>query len=212
MLLLAPFGRSTAKILIPSNTAQSLFKPFPCNLLATKVKSFPRKSSNTASPMIACHARDFTWNQGCSSNSPPLTHWDQIPYPLEDSDDQIPSSPGRQRCQMPGVCPGGGGCWSFYLTDTLLNCNNTKDIFLQEPEKINFKFHRNWEKAGKIAMHKISFCEISGFWGLFSRAPIRTFSSELFQTTYYIYCSFLFFFKLLLSRVPSFLKKIHFSA
>ena len=107
MLLLAPFGRSTAKILIPSNTAQSLFKPFPCNLLATKVKSFPRKSSNTASPMIACHARDFTWNQGCSSNSPPLTHWDQIPYPLEDSDDQIPSSPGRQRCQMPGVCPGG---------------------------------------------------------------------------------------------------------
>ena len=35
--------------------------------------------------------------------------WDQIPHPLEDSDNQIPSSPGRQRCQMPGVCPGGGG-------------------------------------------------------------------------------------------------------
>ena len=34
---------------------------------------------------------------------------DQIPHPLEDFDDQIPSSPGRQRCQMPGVCPGGGG-------------------------------------------------------------------------------------------------------
>ena len=83
--------------------------------LATKVQSFPRKSSNTASP-IARHAKDFTWNRGCSSNSPPLTHGDQIPHPLKDSDNQIPSSPGRQRCQMPGVCP--GVCWSFDLTDT----------------------------------------------------------------------------------------------
>ena len=95
----------------------------PCNQLATKAKSFPRKSSNTASPMIARHAKDFTWNRGCSSNSPPLTHGDQIPHPLEDSDNQIPSSPGQQRCQMPGVCPGaggeGGGCWSFDLADTL---------------------------------------------------------------------------------------------
>ena len=59
--------------------------------------------------MIARHAKDFTWNRGCSSNSPPLKHGDQIPHPLEDSDNQISSSPGRQRCQMPGVCPGGGG-------------------------------------------------------------------------------------------------------
>ena len=88
------------------------------NQLATKAQSFPRKSSNTASPMIARHARDFKWNWGCSSNSPPLTRGDQIPHPLEDSDNQIPSSPRRQRCQMPGVCPG-GGCWSFDLTDTL---------------------------------------------------------------------------------------------
>ena len=36
-------------------------------------------------------------------------HGDQIPHPLEDSDDQIPSSLGRQSCQMPGVCRGGGG-------------------------------------------------------------------------------------------------------
>ena len=123
--------------------AQSLFKPFPCNLLATKVQSFPRKSSNTASPMIACRARDFTWNQGWSSNSPP---------------------PGRLMVKFPpprdgkGVkCTGyarGGGCWSFDLTDALLNCNNTKDNFLHEPEKINFKFHRNWENTGKITMHK----------------------------------------------------------
>ena len=49
---------------------------------------------------------------------PTLKHGDQIPHPLGDSDNQIPSSPGRQRCQMPGVCPG-GACWSFDLTDTL---------------------------------------------------------------------------------------------
>ena len=84
-----------------------MFKPFPRNQLATKAQSFPRNSSNTVSPMIASHARDFTWNRGCSSNSPPLTLGDQIPHPLEDSDNQIPSSPGRQRCQMPGVCLGG---------------------------------------------------------------------------------------------------------
>ena len=35
-------------------------------------------------------------------------------------------------------------------------------------------------------MRKISFCETWGFWSLFSRAPIKTFSSELFYTTYYI--------------------------
>ena len=72
------------------------------NQLATKAQSFPRKSSNTASPMIARHAKDFTWNRGCSSNSPSLKHGDQIPHPLEDSDNQIPSSPGWQRCQMSG--------------------------------------------------------------------------------------------------------------
>ena len=75
--------------------------------------------------MIVRHARDFTWNRGCSSNSPPLTHGDQIPDPMKDSDNQIPSSPGRQRCQIFGVCPRGGGCWSFDLTDTLDSHINT---------------------------------------------------------------------------------------
>ena len=105
-----------------SNTAQSLCKPFPRNQLATKAQSFPRKSTNTAFPMIARHAQDFTCNRGCSSNSPPLKHGDQISQPLEDSDNQIPSSPGRQTCQMPGVFPG-GACWSFDLTDTLRDCD-----------------------------------------------------------------------------------------
>ena len=73
----------------------------------THLLSLPRKSFNTAPPMTARHARDFTWNRGWSLNSPPLTQGDQIPYPLEDSDNQIPSFPGWHRCQMPGVCPGG---------------------------------------------------------------------------------------------------------
>ena len=63
-------------------------------------------------------ARDFTWNRDYGSNSPPPSHGDQLPHPLEDSDNQIPSFPGRKRCQIPGVCLE-GGCWSFDLTDTL---------------------------------------------------------------------------------------------
>ena len=35
---------------MPSNTAQSLFKPFPRNQLAIKAQSFPRKSSNPRPP------------------------------------------------------------------------------------------------------------------------------------------------------------------
>ena len=78
--------------------------------LATN-QSFPRKSSNTASATIVRHmqsAQRFHMNRGYGS-SPPPTRGNQIPHPLENSDNQIPSSPGLQRCQMPGVCPGGGG-------------------------------------------------------------------------------------------------------
>ena len=94
------------KIWIPSDAAKSLFKPFPCTQLATKAQSFPRKSSNTASPIIARHAWDFTWNGGWGSNSQPLTHGDQIFLPLEDSDNQIPSFPGRQGDKCPGYTRG----------------------------------------------------------------------------------------------------------
>ena len=51
----------------------------------------------------------------------------------------------------------------YKCNNLLVICNNTKDNFLQEPEKINFKFHKNWEKTGKLIMRKISFCEIWGF-------------------------------------------------
>ena len=110
--------------------------------MVTKAQSFPRKSPNTASPMIARHARNFTWNRGCSSNSPPLTHGDPIPHPLEDSDNQVPSSLGRQRYQMPGVCRrGGGGVFKLrfdrYITQkikikvkTMLHFDSNDESFL----------------------------------------------------------------------------------
>ena len=66
-------------------------------------------------------------------------------------------------------------------------CNNTKDNFLWEPQKMNFKFHGNGENTGKIIKHKTSFCEIWSFWSFFSRAPIRTLSLELFHVTYTLY-------------------------
>ena len=33
---------------------------------------------------------------------------------------------------------------------SLVICNNTKDYFSWEPEKINAKFHKNCENTGKI--------------------------------------------------------------
>ena len=58
----------------------------------------------------------------------------------------------------------------------LVTCNNTKECFSREPEKINVKFHKNCENTGKIlkisCLCRMSFCEI---WQLFSRALIRNF-------------------------------------
>jgi len=51
---------------------------------------------------------------------------------------------------------------------------------------MNFKFHRNGENTGKIVKRNISFCEIWSFWSLFSRAPVRTLSLELFHVTYIV--------------------------
>ena len=46
----------------------------------------------------------------------------------------------------------------------LVTCNNTKEYFSQEPEKINVKFHKNCENTGKIlkisCLCRMSFCEI----------------------------------------------------
>ena len=72
-------------------------------------------------PNITTNRAITQTNQGSSSNSPLLTHEDQIPRPLEDSDNQIPSSKGDGKgVKCPGYAPGRGGgeCWSFDLTDT----------------------------------------------------------------------------------------------
>ena len=73
-------------------------------------QSFPRKSSNTASATIVRHmqsAQRFHMKSRPQFSPPPHTHGNKIHHRLELSDNQIPSSPGRQRFQMPGVCPGG---------------------------------------------------------------------------------------------------------
>ena len=60
----------------------------------------------------------------------------QIPHPLEDFDNQIPSSPGWQRCQMPGVCPGGGGMLKLgfdqYISVSVQSIPNRKYWFFLE--------------------------------------------------------------------------------
>ena len=44
-------------------------------------------------------------------------------------------------------------------TNSYRICNNTKDNFLWEPKKMNFKFHRNW----CVRFHFGPFCEIWNF-------------------------------------------------
>ena len=67
--------------------------------------------------MIACHARDFTWNRGCISNSPLLflgikfpTHWKTLII-------KFPFPRNGKGVKCPGYAQ--GGCWSFDLSDTL---------------------------------------------------------------------------------------------
>ena len=81
----------------------------PCKQLATNAQSVPWKSSNTTSPGHDSYARDFAWNRGGSSNSPPLTHGDQIPHPLEDSDNQFPPPRDGKGLKCPQYARRGGG-------------------------------------------------------------------------------------------------------
>ena len=63
-----------------------------------------------------------------------------------------------------------------------------KKRFLWEPEKLNFKFHRNLDNAVKIVTSKLGFIlrklKLLKF---VTRPPIRTFSLEFFYVTQYIY-------------------------
>ena len=61
----------------------------------------------------------------------------------------------------------------------------TPDNFLWKPEKKISNFTWIEKTQVKIFMCKISFCEIWSFGSLFSRAPTKTFSLELFHVTYY---------------------------
>ena len=53
----------------------------------------------------------------------------------------------------------------------LVICNNTKENVLWEPEKVNVKFHKDWENMGKIL--KISYvrCNFLKFDIHFLRLP-----------------------------------------
>ena len=57
-----------------------------------------------------------------------------------------------------------------------------KKRFLWEPEKLNFKFHRNLDNAVKIVTSKLGFIlrklKLLKF---VTRPPIRTFSLEFFM-------------------------------
>ena len=78
---------------------------FKLSYSLTKAKFYFVKPSNLAkNRKIYARTRDKS-----GSNSPP---WQ--------SNVQIPPFPGTMDCQMPEVCPGGGGCWSSNLTGTLL--------------------------------------------------------------------------------------------
>ena len=66
-------------------------------------------------------------------------HGDQIPHPLEDSDNQIPSSPVRQGCQMPGVCSVGGGMLKLQFDQYINgNLNLSYSLFSTWKEETEF--------------------------------------------------------------------------
>ena len=50
-------------------------------------------------------------------------------------------------------------------------CNNTKENFLWEPEKINVKFHKNCENTGKILKISCVRCNFVKFDIYFSGLP-----------------------------------------
>ena len=81
--------------------AQSLFKPFPRYRLATKAQSFPRKSSNTASPTIAHHV------QSAQRLHMKLRLWFKFPTPWNNSDNSV--LPGTAKVSNAQGMPGGGG-------------------------------------------------------------------------------------------------------
>ena len=78
----------------------------------------------------------------------------KFPTPLEDSDNQILSSRGRQRCQMPGVCPGGGGTLKLRFDRHI----STSQINLRELKQPHCGFslyagHTTWKGNENYEFH-----------------------------------------------------------
>ena len=77
--------------------------------------------------MIARHvksAQRFRMNGDYGSNSPSPSHGVQIPHPWKTLIIKFPPPRDNKDVKCPGCAPGGGGgCWSFDLTDTLLSTN-----------------------------------------------------------------------------------------
>ena len=99
--LYMPF-RERYAVMTPSNFFErSFWKSYSL----TKAKFYlvnpsnPAKTEKKNSRAYYVRTRDKS-----GSNSPPFQ-----------GNVQIPPSPDTMHSQMPGVCPGGGGCWSFEL-------------------------------------------------------------------------------------------------
>ena len=96
----------------------------------------------------ACHARDFTWNRGCSPNSPPLTHGDQIPHPWKTLIIKFPPPPDGKGVKCLGNARGGGCC--RYITGMFIMERDFKKAFK------TFFFDMSWYSLP--AQGKASFC------------------------------------------------------
>ena len=63
------------------------------------------------------------------------------------------------------------------ITKLLVVCNNTKDYFSWEPEKINVKFYKNCENTGKILKISCERCHFVKFDIYFLVVGFRTCTS-----------------------------------
>ena len=68
----------------------------------------------------------------------------------------------------------------------LITCNNTKENLSRESEKMNVKFHKNWENTGKILNFSCVRCNWRNLTFIFSGSN-KKFSSVLLQITNYIF-------------------------
>ena len=68
----------------------------------------------------------------------------------------------------------------------LIICNNTEENLSRESEKMNVKFHKNWENTGKILNISCVRRNLRNLTFIFSGSD-KKFSSVLLQITNYIF-------------------------